>query len=76
MLKITEVPDENDPYHYHKLSDADEIRLVTIKPGKWTDPISCELTCHSLDVDDITEYSTLSYAWYVVRCCPANSYVS
>lgn len=63
MLKITEVPDENDPYHYHKLSDADEIRLVTIKPGKWTDPISCELTCHSLDVDDITEYSTLSYAW-------------
>ncbi|KAK0663025.1 heterokaryon incompatibility protein-domain-containing protein [Cercophora samala] len=65
MLKIKEAPDENNPYYYHKLSGENEIRLVTIKPGKWTDPISCELSCHSLGVEneDVTEYSTLSYAW-------------
>ncbi|KAK0744898.1 heterokaryon incompatibility protein-domain-containing protein [Apiosordaria backusii] len=56
-------PTGNNPYHYHKLSDESEIRLVTIKPGRWTDPIICELSCYSLDVDDVTEYFTLSYAW-------------
>ncbi|KAK4200993.1 heterokaryon incompatibility protein-domain-containing protein [Triangularia verruculosa] len=63
LIKVAELSSDDSLYLYHQLRHEDEIRLVTIKPGKWTDPITCELSCHSLDVEDETEYWTLSYAW-------------
>ncbi|KAK4172244.1 heterokaryon incompatibility protein-domain-containing protein [Triangularia setosa] len=63
LLPPKELPNEANPYQHHKLSSDSEIRLVTIKPGTWRDPISCTLSCHSLDFLPLTEYSALSYAW-------------
>lgn len=41
--------------------DKREIRLLHIKPGVWTDEISCDLTTVSLD--DNPKYAALSYVW-------------
>jgi len=46
------------PYHY--CLRRNEIRLVTIHPGQWKEPLICSLSNHSLD--DVPEYSALSYA--------------
>ena len=38
-----------------------EIRLITLAPGKWRDPIACSLQIVSLD--DNPTYEALSYVW-------------
>ncbi|CAO2658363.1 Nn.00g060860.m01.CDS01 [Neocucurbitaria sp. VM-36] len=38
-----------------------QIRLATILPGRYVEPISCSLT--TVFVDDLPEYYSLSYAW-------------
>ncbi|KAF2441983.1 hypothetical protein P171DRAFT_474502 [Karstenula rhodostoma CBS 690.94] len=40
---------------------SNEIRLVKVLPGEWTDPIHCELQRTSLS--DHPKYYTLSYVW-------------
>ncbi|KAF1937176.1 HET-domain-containing protein, partial [Clathrospora elynae] len=37
-----------------------EILLVKLQPGRWTDPIVCELTNAQLD---FAKYQALSYVW-------------
>ena len=49
-----------DISHYQPLQH-DEIRLITLAPGKWTDPIECSLQIVSLD--DSPTYEALSYVW-------------
>ena len=39
----------------------DEIRLITLAPGKWRDPIECNLQIASLDSNPT--YEALSYVW-------------
>lgn len=47
---------------YHKLDPTlKQIRLVTIKPGKWTDDIQC--TLRETWLADSEPYETLSYVW-------------
>ncbi|KAI4268354.1 MAG: hypothetical protein L6R38_007871 [Xanthoria sp. 2 TBL-2021] len=49
-------------YVYDKLDPKrKQIRICTIHPGAFEDPISCSLRTVSLDDDP--EYETLSYAW-------------
>ncbi|KAL8851496.1 MAG: hypothetical protein Q9221_003596 [Calogaya cf. arnoldii] len=49
-------------YVYDKLNPSrKEIRICTIHPGAFDDPIECSLRTVSLD--DSLEYGTLSYAW-------------
>jgi hypothetical protein len=43
-----------------KSLQKDEIRLITLQPGRWTDPIVCELTNVPLDA---SRYRALSYVW-------------
>ncbi|KAL8995441.1 MAG: hypothetical protein Q9169_004812 [Polycauliona sp. 2 TL-2023] len=50
----TYVYDELDP-------DRRQIRICTIHPGSFDDPINCSL--HTVSLDDNPEYETLSYAW-------------
>jgi Heterokaryon incompatibility protein (HET) len=38
-----------------------QIRLLSLLPGRWSDPISCELTLASLD--NLPSYYALSYVW-------------
>jgi hypothetical protein len=42
-------------------TERNEIRTITLKPGKWDDEIHCTLQVVSLN--DNPEYSTLSYVW-------------
>ncbi|KUJ11220.1 HET-domain-containing protein, partial [Mollisia scopiformis] len=39
-----------------------EIRLVTLQPGKWDDPIQCELSTMHLH-EAHSSYEALSYVW-------------
>jgi hypothetical protein len=49
---------------YGPLNHAkNEIRVITIKPGRWDDDISCSLKVISLDGLLRTRYDTLSYTW-------------
>ncbi|KAL8758832.1 MAG: hypothetical protein Q9199_001182 [Rusavskia elegans] len=49
-------------YEYDKLEpDRKEIRICTVHPGAFDDPIRCSLRTVSLQDDP--EYETLSYAW-------------
>lgn len=49
-------------YAYDKLdAQRREIRLCTLLPGSFDEPITCELQTVSLD--DRPEYESLSYAW-------------
>ncbi|ORY03670.1 heterokaryon incompatibility protein-domain-containing protein, partial [Clohesyomyces aquaticus] len=50
------------PSPYGRLDpNKDEIRLVDICPGSFSDPI--ELDIHVVDLSDLPKYSALSYAW-------------
>lgn len=40
---------------------ATQLRVVRLLPGKWPEPIRCQLTVHSLH--DPPPYETISYAW-------------
>ncbi|KAL8670567.1 MAG: hypothetical protein Q9168_004905 [Polycauliona sp. 1 TL-2023] len=49
-------------YVYDKLDPTfKQIRICTIHPGSFDDPIRCSL--HTVSLDDYPEYETLSYAW-------------
>lgn len=49
-------------YAYNKLNaQRREIRLCTLFPGSFDDPVACDLDIVSLD--DRPEYESLSYAW-------------
>lgn len=49
-------------YVYDKLDPKrKQIRICTIHPGAFEDPISCSL--HTVSLEDDPEYETLSYAW-------------
>jgi hypothetical protein len=37
-----------------------EIRVIEVQPGRWTDPIVCELTSVALES---AKYRALSYVW-------------
>ncbi|KAF2111886.1 heterokaryon incompatibility protein-domain-containing protein [Lophiotrema nucula] len=41
--------------------ESRQIRILTLLPGQWSDPIQCRLTVSSLD--DRPHYETISYAW-------------
>lgn len=50
-------------YQYRPLSsEANEIRLLSLLPAKFEDPIYCEVLHESLDNKDL-KYHTLSYVW-------------
>jgi Heterokaryon incompatibility protein (HET) len=54
--------DQAGPYAYQVLNvEQRQIRVLTLLPGNWHDPISCELEAVSLDDDPA--YFALSYAW-------------
>jgi hypothetical protein len=46
---------------YKKLTGERKIRLVTLRPGKVSDPITCDLT--PVDLDMSLKYDALSYEW-------------
>ncbi|KAI0133042.1 HET-domain-containing protein [Hypoxylon sp. NC0597] len=49
-------------YVYSPLSEAGrQIRLLTIRPGAWSDMIECSL--HITNLDDRPHYEALSYVW-------------
>ena len=48
------------PIYPGKSLRTDEIRVLWLQPGKWADPIVCELTNTRLGA---VEYRALSYAW-------------
>ncbi|KAL8965697.1 MAG: hypothetical protein Q9183_003729 [Haloplaca sp. 2 TL-2023] len=49
-------------YMYDKLDPTQkQIRICTIHPGAFDDPIRCSL--HTVSLDDNPKYETLSYAW-------------
>jgi hypothetical protein len=54
--------DQAGPYP-HQVLDAEQrqIRVLTLLPGNWHDPISCELEVVSLNDDPA--YFALSYVW-------------
>ncbi|KAK5659447.1 hypothetical protein OQA88_648 [Cercophora sp. LCS_1] len=56
------------PQHqsYEDALEEREIRVVTLSPGKWTEPIECIIRRFPLGRDEYllsSPYSTLSYAW-------------
>lgn len=54
----------SDLLHYSSIYQPlqhNEIRLITLAPGKWRDPIECSLQIVSLD--DNPTYEALSYVW-------------
>jgi hypothetical protein len=49
-------------YNYTSLNPAKrEIRILTVEPGEFSDPLECRLTVASLE--DPPEYYALSYTW-------------
>lgn len=58
------------PYDKFPLEpDRQEIRLISIVPGKWTDIIECRLTTISL-MDSPPPYEALSYVYGDEGHCP------
>ncbi|KAI1496347.1 heterokaryon incompatibility protein-domain-containing protein [Biscogniauxia marginata] len=54
---------DNDYSHYRPLDHSKkDIRLVTIAPGSFDDPLHCTLTRHSYPWADI-KFESLSYCW-------------
>lgn len=51
----------SSPHQPLNENDSSEIRVVKLQPGKWDEPISCELSHISLAAEP--EYTALSYAW-------------
>jgi hypothetical protein len=45
--------------------ESNQIRLIRLRPGAWTDPIVCDLynTRHTNDRDEPIQYYALSYVW-------------
>lgn len=49
-------------YRQYPIAESSkDIRLITLEPGFWDEPISCTIRVVSLD--DSPRYETLSYAW-------------
>ena len=48
------------PKYPGKPLQADEIRILSLQPGAWADPMICELTTAQLGT---VEYRALSYVW-------------
>ena len=46
---------------YLRFQDPDGIRVLVLRPGRWSDPIKCELKHESLSRH--RRYHALSYAW-------------
>lgn len=58
---------DNDYSHYHPLDHSrKEIRLTTISPGAFDDPVRCKLTRHGLPSDGL-DFEALSYCWGDLR---------
>lgn len=58
---------------YEPLNEPTEIRVAVIKPGKWSDPMRCQLR-HRISRIPFA-YKALSYVWgarYVKRRISAN----
>lgn len=54
--------DTNIHYHYRSLdSEQRQIRLITLEPGAWSNPICC--TIKTVFFDSKPEYDALSYVW-------------
>ncbi|KAJ2980232.1 hypothetical protein NQ176_g2764 [Zarea fungicola] len=49
------------PFQYCGLPANDSIRVVTLLPGAFTDPIRCEISCHN--TQSLPQYEALSYTW-------------
>ena len=63
MSDIPEWKVENDYSHYRPFDLArKEIRLVTIRPGAFEDPLHCTLTLHPLPCPGV-DFDALSYCW-------------
>jgi hypothetical protein len=45
--------------------ESNQIRLIKLRPGAWTDPIVCDLynTRHTIGRDEPIQYYALSYVW-------------
>jgi hypothetical protein len=51
-----------EPYEYDSLNEAkDEIRLLTIQPGHFNDPITCHLS--TIPLSGVPLFEALSYTW-------------
>ncbi|KAI1260944.1 heterokaryon incompatibility protein-domain-containing protein [Xylariaceae sp. FL1019] len=48
-------------YEYQPLSGNESIRILTLEPGIWSDPLTGNLECVS--VDNPGKFEALSYAW-------------
>ncbi|KAI1130962.1 heterokaryon incompatibility protein-domain-containing protein [Nemania abortiva] len=52
------------PYEYASLVEQNrEIRLLSLKPGAFLDPIRLELCHEPLSTNDLTQFEALSYVW-------------
>lgn len=53
----------HEPYHYRPLNtSADEIRVLEVHAGQYTDALKC--TVHNLSLQEpAIEYETISYSW-------------
>jgi hypothetical protein len=50
-------------FTYPAIEHDKQIRLLTIKPGQISDPISCKLSHESLDDPERPRYDTMSHTW-------------
>lgn len=54
----------SSPYTYTLLDEAAyEIRILTLHPGAFTDPVTVSLTITSFTPDQVPVFEALSYAW-------------
>lgn len=51
--------------HTYNPLRPNEIRLIDLHPGKWTDPVRCSLK--SVNLSDKASYESLSYCWGLAR---------
>ena len=57
-------PLRNDDFPYQPLDELNsQIRLITLKPGSFSEPIACYMTYVSLNDKSQYEYESLSYCW-------------
>src|SRR5450432_1219872 len=54
----------SSPYSFPLSRENEEIRLISLSPGKWNDAIECDISIVSLK--EYPTYEALSYVWAAV----------
>ncbi|PMD33372.1 HET-domain-containing protein, partial [Hyaloscypha variabilis F] len=56
-----DIPSQPSPGPLYRPLFSSEIRLIRLRPGRWDDPIACDLI--TVRLDDKPKFVALSYAW-------------